>query len=150
MSLIVASRFTTFNDAEAAMDKLHTNGFVDEDASLFYVNPAGQRARFPVGGNRFTDAQSRWASLGAGAGAAAGALTGAMLAIVLSLLFLRSLLVLAVAAGEGAYQGTRSGALGQTRGGAASSRACSERGGRPRNRTVFTRRVRAAPDLNPE
>ncbi|NIE67706.1 hypothetical protein [Burkholderia sp. Ax-1719] len=117
MSLIVASRFTTFNDAEAAMDKLHNNGFVDEDVSLFYVNPGGQHARFPVGGDRFTDPQSRWASLGAGAGAAAGALVGVILAIVLSLLFLRSLLVLAVAAGVGAYVGTLAGALWQTRGG---------------------------------
>ncbi|MBB3256800.1 hypothetical protein F4827_001646 [Paraburkholderia bannensis] len=122
MSLIVASRFTMFNDAEAAMDKLHNNGFVDEDVSLFYVNPGGQHAggqhaRFPVGGDRFTDPQSRWASLGAGAGAAAGALVGVIVAIVLSLLFLRSLLVLAVAAGVGAYVGTLAGALWQTRGG---------------------------------
>jgi hypothetical protein len=117
MSLIVASRFTTFNDAEVAIDRLHTNGFVDEDVSLFYVNPGGQHARFPVGGDRFADPQSRWASLGAGAGAAAGALVGVVLAIVLSLLFLRSLLVLAVAAGVGAYVGTLAGALWQTRGG---------------------------------
>ncbi|CAG9203502.1 conserved hypothetical protein [Paraburkholderia tropica] len=117
MSLIVASRFTTFNDAEAAIGQLHTNGFIDDDVSLFYVNPGGQHARFPVGGDRFVDPQSRWASLGAGAGAGVGALAGVVIAIVLSLLFLRSLLVLAVAAGVGAYVGTLAGALMETRGG---------------------------------
>ncbi|CAM2163048.1 hypothetical protein PSAC2689_110147 [Paraburkholderia sacchari] len=50
MSLIVASRFTTFVHAEAAIDKLHDHGFVDEDLSLFCVNPGGQHARFPVSG----------------------------------------------------------------------------------------------------
>ncbi|WP_245004867.1 hypothetical protein [Paraburkholderia sacchari] len=74
MSLIVASRFTTFDHAEAAIDKLHDHGFVDEDLSLFYVNPGGQHARFPVGGDRYADPQSRWASLGAGAGGGPGAL----------------------------------------------------------------------------
>lgn len=117
MSLIVASRFTTFNDAEAAIGRLHSSGFVDDDVSLFYVNPGGQHARFPVGGDRFADPQSRWASLGAGAGAGVGALAGVVIAIVLSLLFLRSLLVLAVAAGVGAYVGTLVGALLETRGG---------------------------------
>lgn len=117
MSLIVASRFTTFNNAEAAIDRLHNHGFVDEDLSLFYVNPGGQHALFPVGGDRFADPQARWASLGAGAGAAAGAMIGLVVAVVFSLLFLRSLIVLAVAAGVGAYVGTLLGALWQTRGG---------------------------------
>ncbi|QBQ99084.1 hypothetical protein [Paraburkholderia pallida] len=117
MSVIVASRFTTFDHAEAAIDRLHSHGFVDEDLSLFFVNPGGQHARFSVGGDRFADPQSRWASLGAGAGAAAGAILGLVLAIVFSALFLRSMLVLAVAAGVGAYVGTLPGALWQTRGG---------------------------------
>jgi len=117
MSLIVASRFTTFDQAEAAIDRLHSRGFVDEDLSLFYVNPGGQHARLPVGGDRHADPQARWASLGAGAGAAAGALLGLVCAIVFSVLFWRSLLVLAAAAGVGAYVGTLLGALWQTRGG---------------------------------
>ncbi|MFX1675822.1 hypothetical protein PWR63_26805 [Paraburkholderia sp. A2WS-5] len=117
MSLIVASRFTTFDHAEAAIDRLHNHGFVDEDLSLFYVNPGGQHARFAVGGDRYADPQSRWTSLGAGAGAAGGAILGLVCALVFSWLFLRSPLVLAVAAGVGAYVGTLLGALWQTRGG---------------------------------
>ncbi|MCG5076070.1 hypothetical protein [Paraburkholderia tagetis] len=117
MSLIVASRFTTFDNAETAIDRLHNHGFTDEDLSLFFVNPGGQHARFPVGGDRYADPQSRWASLGAGAGAAVGAVVGLVFATVFSLLVLRSLLVLAVSAGVGAYVGTLLGALWQTRGG---------------------------------
>lgn len=44
MSLIVAGRFTTFPAAEAAAQRLFANGFVEEDVTLFFVNPRGQRA----------------------------------------------------------------------------------------------------------
>ncbi|MPW16754.1 hypothetical protein GCT13_07340 [Paraburkholderia sp. CNPSo 3157] len=42
MSLIVAARFTTFPAAEAAAERLFGAGFVEEDVSLFFVNPRGQ------------------------------------------------------------------------------------------------------------
>ncbi|QBQ99097.1 hypothetical protein [Paraburkholderia pallida] len=118
MSLIVASRFATFDNAETAIDRLRSHGFADEDLSLLYVNYDAQQARFPVGGGGFDDRQSRWASPGAGAGAAVGAIVGLLFATVFSLFAPRSVLVLAVAAGVGAYIGALLGALGQTCGGA--------------------------------
>ncbi len=44
MSLIVAARFTTFPAAEDAAQKLFDAGFVEEDVTLFFVNPRGQHA----------------------------------------------------------------------------------------------------------
>lgn len=117
MSLIVASRFTTLQDAEVAMDKLRSSGFVDEDIASFYVNPGGQHARFPVGGDEFADPGARRAGAGGAFGAAAGAIAGLIVGIVLAFILFRSLLVLAVAAGVGAYVGTLAGSLWQTKGG---------------------------------
>jgi len=117
MSLIVAGRFTTFADAEAAIGSLRGAGFVDEDISLFYVNPGGQHARYPIGGDRYADPQAKPASLGAGAGVAVGAFVGVAIALVLSMLIFHTILVLAIAAGVGAYVGSLAGAMWQTRGG---------------------------------
>lgn len=117
MSLIVASRFTTLHDAEMAVGKLYASGFVNEDVASFYVNPSGQHARFPVGGDEFVDPGARKSSRGAATGAAAGAVIGLVLGVMLSYVLFRSMLVLAVAAGVGAYVGTLGGALWQTRGG---------------------------------
>jgi hypothetical protein len=117
MSLIVAGRFTTFGDAEAAIGTMHSNGFVDEDISLFYVNPGGQHARYPIGGDVYADPQARSASVGATAGIAIGAAVGIVVAIGLSTLVFHSILVLAVAAGVGAYVGSLAGAMWRTRGG---------------------------------
>ena len=55
MSLIVAARFTTFPAAEDAAQKLFNAGFVEEDVTLFFVNPRGQHARYPIGGDTGTD-----------------------------------------------------------------------------------------------
>jgi hypothetical protein len=117
MSMIVASRFTTLHEAEVAIDKLHASGFVNEDVASFFVNPGGQHARFPVGGDEFVDPGARGTSVGAATGAAIGAIIGLVVGVLLSYVLFRSLLVLAVAAGVGAYVGTLAGALWQTRGG---------------------------------
>jgi hypothetical protein len=136
MSLIVAGRFTTFDDAEAAIGRLRSNGFVDEDISLFYVNPGGQHARYPIGGDRYADPQARKASVGAGAGVAVGAFAGVAIALVLSMLIFHTLLVLAIAAGVGAYVGSLAGAMWQTRGGGHGARPDSahEPDGTPKTR----------------
>ncbi|HEY1608919.1 MAG TPA: hypothetical protein VGG24_06615 [Paraburkholderia sp.] len=117
MSLIVAGRFTTFDDAEVAIGQLRSNGFVDEDISLFYVNPGGQHARYAIGGDRYADPQAKPASLGATAGVAVGAVIGVLVAIALSVLLFHTIIVLAIAAAVGAYVGSLAGAMWQTRGG---------------------------------
>ncbi|SDD18456.1 hypothetical protein [Paraburkholderia lycopersici] len=136
MSMIVASRFTTLHEAEVAVDKLHASGFAGEDVASFFVNPSGQHARFPVGGDEFVDPGSRGSSAGAAAGAAGGAVVGLVLGVLFSYIVFRSLLVLAVAAGVGAYLGTLAGALWQTRGGGKAGRpdAGHEPDGTPRQR----------------
>lgn len=117
MSLIVAGRFTTFADAEVAANRLFDAGFVQEDVTLFFVNPRGQHARFPIGGDRHTDPQSAQASKGAGKGGAIGAVIGAAVGVALFSAFSSPFLVLVVAAGVGAYIGSLAGAMSHTRGG---------------------------------
>ncbi|MGN6319486.1 hypothetical protein [Trinickia sp.] len=117
MSLIVAGRFTTFDDAEAAASRLFAAGFVQEDVTLFFVNPRGQHARFPIGGDQYADPQAARASKGAGKGGAIGAVIGAIIGVALFSAFSSPFLLLVVAAGVGAYLGSLIGAMSHTRGG---------------------------------
>ena len=117
MSLIVAGRFTTFADAEAAAGRLFENGFVEEDVTLFFVNPRGQHARFPIGGDRYADPQASRASVGAGKGGALGAVVGAAVGVALFVALSAPFFVLIIAAGVGAYVGSLAGAMSHTRGG---------------------------------
>ncbi len=117
MSLIVAGRFTAFAEAEAAARRLFDNGFLEEDVTLFFVNPRGQHARFPVGGDEYADPQAARASIGAGKGGLIGAVIGAIIGVALSGAISAPFLVLAVAAGVGAYIGSLLGAMSHTAGG---------------------------------
>ena len=117
MSLIVAARFTTFPAAEAAAGRLFSNGFVEEDVSLFFVNPSGQHARYPIGGDQNKDAASTDAPKGAGIGVTLGAVAGAAVGVAIFAIFAAPLLVSAIAAGVGAYVGSLIGAMYRTRGG---------------------------------
>jgi hypothetical protein len=115
MSLIVAGRFTTFEDAEKAAAALFAKGFVEEDVTLFFVNPRGQHARFPIGGDENKDPASTEAPKGAGKGVAIGATLGAVIGVGIFVLMHASLLILIIAAGVGAYVGSLVGAMSQTR-----------------------------------
>ncbi|MFP3557238.1 hypothetical protein SB861_42035 [Paraburkholderia sp. SIMBA_049] len=117
MSLIVAARFTTFPAAEAAAERLFDKGFVEEDVSLFFVNPRGQHARFPIGGDEDTDAGATDAPMGAGIGVTVGGVAGAMIGVGIFMAFSAPVLVSAIAAGVGAYIGSLIGAMYRTRGG---------------------------------
>jgi S-formylglutathione hydrolase FrmB len=117
MSLIVAARFTTFPTAEAAAERLFRAGFVEEDVSLFFVNPSGQHARFPIGGDHNKDAAATVAPKGAGLGVTIGAVAGAVVGVGIFTAFSAPVLVSAIAAGVGAYIGSLVGAMYKTRGG---------------------------------
>ena len=117
MSLIVAGRFSTFSAAETAARRLFENGFVEEDVTLFFVNPRGQHARFPVGGDQYADPQAARASVGAGKGGGLGAVIGAAVGVALFSVFSAPFLVLIIAAGVGAYIGSLVGAMSHTSGG---------------------------------
>jgi hypothetical protein len=115
MSLIVAARFTTFPAAEDAAAKLFNAGFVEEDVTLFFVNPRGQHARFPIGGDTSTDAGARDAPKGAGMGVTIGAVVGAVVGVGIFAAFSAPIVVSLIAAGVGAYIGSLVGAMSRTR-----------------------------------
>jgi hypothetical protein len=115
MSLIVAARFTTFPAAEDAAQRLFNSGFVEEDVTLFFVNPRGQHARYPIGGDTGTDAEARDAPKGAGKGVTIGAVVGAVVGVGIFALFGTPLLISVIAAGVGAYIGSLVGAMSHTR-----------------------------------
>src|SRR5579871_6488657 len=115
MSLIVAARFTTFPAAESGAQKLFNAGFVEEDVTLFFVNPRGQHARYPIGGDVGTDPGAREAPKGAGMGVTIGAVIGAVVGVAIFAAFAAPLLVSLIAAGVGAYVGSLVGAMARTR-----------------------------------
>ncbi|KMQ80427.1 putative membrane protein [Candidatus Burkholderia pumila] len=115
MSLIIAGRFQTFPAAEAAAQKLFARGFVEEDVMLFFVNPSGQHARHPIGGDVGTDAGANAAPKGAGKGVTIGAVVGAIIGAGIFAVFQAPLLVSVVTAGVGAYIGSLAGAMSHTK-----------------------------------
>ncbi|WP_345816277.1 hypothetical protein AAGS40_18765 [Paraburkholderia sp. PREW-6R] len=117
MSLIVAARFTTFPAAEEAAQRLFNAGFVEEDVTLFFVNPRGQHARYPIGGDTHTDAGSKEAPKGAGMGVTIGAVAGAVVGVGIFAAFSAPIIVSLIAAGVGAYVGSLVGAMSRTRSG---------------------------------
>ncbi|SAK49936.1 membrane protein [Caballeronia hypogeia] len=115
MSLIIAGRFQTFPAAESAAQRLFARGFVEEDVTLFFVNPSGQHARYPVGGDVGTDAGASGAPKGAGKGVTIGAVAGAVVGAAVFAVFHAPLLVSVIAAGVGAYVGSLIGAMSHTK-----------------------------------
>lgn len=113
MSLIVAGRFTTFAAAQSAARQLFAQGFLEEDVSLFFVNPRGQHAHpaadslhavTPISGQ--APHAQRWNTFGAAAGAGLGVAICAPLTA--------SFIAAITAAGIGAYAGALLGGRIQT------------------------------------
>ncbi len=115
MSLIVAGRFQTFDNAEQAASRLFSRGVLEEDVSLFYVNPPGQHAIFPIGGDVDVDRSMRPAQKGAGAGVVLGAVIGAAAGAGIVAATHMSALVFVIASAVGSYIGSLIGAMGTTR-----------------------------------
>src|SRR5215813_3556375 len=111
MSLIVAARFTTFPAAEDAAQRLFNAGFVQEDVTLFFVNPPGQHAQFRPGGDTSTDAEAREEAKGAEMGIAIGAAGGAVVGVGIFAAFSAPLIMSLIAAGVSAYVGSLVGAM---------------------------------------
>lgn len=55
MSTIIAGRFDTFARAETTATRLMAKGVKQDDLNMFYVNPAGQHAAYPIGGDHAAD-----------------------------------------------------------------------------------------------
>ncbi|PQZ64498.1 hypothetical protein CQ050_20505 [Achromobacter sp. MYb9] len=111
MSLIVAARFQTFDQATVAVQKLLTEGFTEDDVHTFYINTAGGHARYPLGGDRVADPDAKGGHLGAVAGASALGLLFALLGGFIAARMAAPILIVIAAAGVGAYLGALAGAL---------------------------------------
>lgn len=108
METIVAGRFETFAQAETAVCRLVAEGFHRTDANAFFVNPPGQHAQFPIGGDQYADAGANAAGSGALAGAVAGGVAGLAAAMAIPGL---NVAVLLGVIGVGAYTGSLAGTL---------------------------------------
>jgi len=108
MEAIVAGRFETFERAETAVRQLAAEGFQREDASTFFVNPPGQHAQLPIGGDQYADAEAGAAGPGSIAGAVAGGAAGLTAAMAVPGL---NVAILLGVIGVGAYTGSLAGTL---------------------------------------
>ncbi len=111
MSLIVAARFQTFDEASLAAQRLFSEGYTEDDIHTFYVSIAGEHGHFPLGGDRLADPDSKGGHFGAVAGAALLGLVFALLGGLIASRLSSSIFITIAAAGVGAYIGALVGAL---------------------------------------
>ncbi|KVX54936.1 hypothetical protein [Burkholderia cepacia] len=116
MAMIVAGRFTTFDEAESGARSLYERAFGTDDVSIFFLNPGGQHARFPIGGDVYADTAAKPGGRGATVGAMRGLLIGAVVGVAVYAVGVRYWFVPAAGALAGAYLGALGGALGRMRG----------------------------------
>lgn len=111
MPNIVAGRFGQQADADAAVAELKHQGVTPDHVSSFFVNPPGQHARFPLGGDRLASPGATAAGAGAAVGAAMGGVVGAGVGLAAAPVLGPD--SIPVAAGVGAWVGSLAGALGK-------------------------------------
>lgn len=116
MAMIVAGRFTTFEQAEAGARHLYARDFGPDDVSVFFLNPSGQHARFPIGGDVYADSAARPGGSGAAYGAAFGVIVGLVVGFVVYMFGWRYWVVWPAAALVGGYVGAFGGALRRMQG----------------------------------
>ena len=109
MKTIIVGRFSQQDEAESARRELLRAGFPAAEVSLFYVNPGGQHAIYPVGGEEDESPGAHDAKFGAMRGAAGGMGAGALIGVA-TMPVLGPASPLLGAAG-GAYTGSLGGAL---------------------------------------
>lgn len=114
MSLIVAGRFTTFAAAQSAARQLFAQGFLEEDVSLFFVNPRGQHAH-PAADSLHIVPHALRPTAHPGRGAIVGAVAGAVIGVAICAPLTASFLATVTAAGVGAYVGAMLGGFIQAR-----------------------------------
>ncbi len=77
MSTIIAGCFEQQDPARHAVEELEQAGFAADQISSFYVNPAGQHASYPIGGDHDKSPGAEDSGKGVVAGAATGGTVGA-------------------------------------------------------------------------
>ncbi|MEK6422978.1 MAG: hypothetical protein V4801_25600 [Burkholderia gladioli] len=116
MAMIVTGNFQTFDDAEATRRRLIERNFRREDVSVFFLNPRGQRARFPIGGDVYADSAAEPGGRGAILGAVRGLGIGLLVGLGIYTIGATPWWVPAATALAGAYLGALGGALSRMRG----------------------------------
>lgn len=116
MAKIIAARFRDLAGAQAVLNALPGQGFDRSEFQSFYVNPEGQHALRPAGGDVHSDEGAKQADEGAVRGAVIGGCLGLLAGIALHVFFDNLVAVLAGAA-LGAYVGSLLGALSRLRSG---------------------------------
>jgi hypothetical protein len=114
MTRIIAARFQTSEQADAAAHRLAGQGVAAERISVFYVTPPGQHDATPVGGDEHKSEGLEHAGGGAGSGAAIGLAVGAVGTLVGAAAGLAPPLIAVAAiatATAGAYGGSLAGAM---------------------------------------
>ena len=77
MTTIIAGRFGQQEQVRHAIEEMVRNGFSSDQISSFYVNPAGQHAQTPIGGDRDESPGAKESTTGTVAGMATGGTVGA-------------------------------------------------------------------------
>lgn len=109
---IIAGNFEENTRATEAVKELVGAGVAPDQVCVFFLNPPGQHATFPVGGDRAESPGSRQSDTGALKGAAVGGAAG-LAAGVAAAAALGPIAVLA-GLGVGAYTGSLAGALSKS------------------------------------
>jgi hypothetical protein len=111
MSLIVAARFETFEDAENASRQLFLKGIQEDDCTIFFVSPRGQHGTYPLGGDQASDPGARKAHIGAFSGATITGVIGAVIGAGITLAVGLPVVAILIGVGVGAYIGSLAGAF---------------------------------------
>src|SRR2546426_11077396 len=109
MAKIIAGRFDTTVDADAAVEALRREGFAREEIDSFYVAPPGQHGLYPLGGDADADAGAGQAGIGAVIGGVIGGLLGMLIGFLVARNY--GAVVVLFGAGVGAYVGSFLGAM---------------------------------------
>lgn len=119
MAKIIAARVQTQNDADRVLAALSQAGVAAADMTSFYLNPPGQHAQYPIGGDAHHDEGTKKSGKTAGTGAAVGGVTGLALGTAVAAAAEPGFTAVAAVAGAGigAYVGSLAGGLSGTRSG---------------------------------
>ena len=116
MATIIAGRVETQQRAEELMAQLQSRGIAADDMQAFYVNPPGQHATYPIGGDMDADTGTQQSNIGQASGVAVGAAAGLAAGAVAGAAIPPLAPIVAIAlAGVGAHVGGMAGALASTR-----------------------------------
>src|SRR4051812_26560081 len=84
MSSIIAATFDHKSEAESAIRELIASGVDETSVCMFALNPPGQHAALPIGGDHYASAGATHAGNGAATGAAVGGAVGLGVGLAIS------------------------------------------------------------------